>query len=571
MTSGGQLATLGPESLAALNAALPPFWSHANPIDVLGDATPQRYRQAVEVCAKDAGVQGLLILLTPQAMTDPTETARQLAPFAHVEGKPVLACWMGGADVRPGKTVLSEAGMPTFDAPEAAIRAFLHMNQYRRSQELLYEAPEALPEDWRPDQERVRTMFGLARAAGRKLLTEAEAKSVLEAYGIPVTRTVVAVSADAAVAAAQQVGYPVVLKLYSQTITHKSDAGGVQLNLTDAAAVRQAFQLIASNLQRYDPKAAFEGVTVQPMVKAKGYELIVGSSVDVQFGPVILFGAGGVLVEVTQDSALALPPLNRTLARRLIERTQIAQALHGVRGQRSIDFEQLETLLVRFSYLLCDFLEIAEIDINPLLASPDGIIALDARVVLGAPDQRPQLAIHPHPNQYTTPFRLPDGTELLLRAVRPEDEPLIIEFHGTHSEHTLRMRFFSLVKTLSRESLIRLCHLDYDREMALVALSHDADGKPHIAGVSRYYAHPETRVAEFAVVVGDAWQGRGLGLHLMRKLIEVARERGVRRLVGDVLRENTPMLNLAEELGFTRQDTADVNVARVVRDLEPGD
>ena len=577
MTSGGQLATLSPETRSALDTVLPPFWSHANPIDVLGDATPERYRKAVEICARDAGMQGLLVLLTPQAMTDPTETARQLAPFARLEKKPLLASWMGGSDVAAGRAILSEAGIPTFAAPETAIDAFLHMVQYRRNQELLYETPAALPEDWAPDQEKVRGLIAAARLAGRTLLTEVEAKGVLAAYGIPVTPTVQAVRSEEAVAVARQIGYPVVLKLFSQTITHKSDVGGVQLNLADDKAVARAFETIAANLHAHTQAhgsrpVGFEGVTVQPMVRDKGYELIVGSSVDRQFGPVILFGAGGLMVEVMKDSSLALPPLNRTLARRLMERTQILHALKGIRGQKPVPLDELEMLLVRFSQLLCDFLEIQEVDINPLLATPQRIVALDARVLLGPPDlpaeKRPRLAIRPYPNQYTAPFRLEDGTEVLIRPIRPEDEPLIIELHAGHSERTIRMRFFSMVKTLSRDSLIRLCHLDYDREMALAAIHHDG-GRPHIVGVSRYYLHPETGTAEFAAVVNDAWQGRGLGRHLMRRLRDVACERGVRQLVGVILRENTAMINLAEEIGFSVRPTSDASVVEASLDLAP--
>jgi acetyltransferase len=553
MLGGGQLAPLGPDTMAALNAALPPFWSRGNPIDVLGDATPERYRRVVEVCAKAPDVQGLLVVLTPQAMTDPTETARQLVPFAHLPNKPVLASWMGGAAVRPGRRLLNEAGVPTFDAPEEAVRAFLHMVQYRRNQELLYETPAALPEDFAPDQQRVRHLLGTVRAAGRTLLTEAEAKDLLAAYGIPVVATVPCRTAEEAVAAARHVGYPVVLKLLSQTVTHKTEVGGVRLNLPDEEAVREAFHGIRSGLARLAPAAPFEGVTVQPMVRDRGYELIVGSSVDREFGPVILFGAGGVLAEVWGDRALALPPLNRALARRLMERTKIFEALRGVRGRHAVALGRLETVLVRFSQLVCDYDEIQEIDINPLLATEEGVLALDARMVLCPADRpesaRPRLAIQPYPNQYVTPWRLHDGTEVLIRPIRPEDEPLIVKLHEGHSERTIRMRFFGLVKTLSRDSLIRLCHLDYDREMALAAVRREAE-QAAILGVARYYLDPETGAAEFAVVVGDAWQGHGLGYHLMERLIAVARQRGVRRLVGLVLRENGPMLKLCEELGF---------------------
>jgi acetyltransferase len=307
------------------------------------------------------------------------------------------------------------------------------------------------------------------------------------------------------------------------------------------------------------------------MVRERGHEVIVGSSVDRQFGPVILFGAGGVLVEVFQDRALALPPLNRTLARRLMERTKIYKALQGVRGQRPVDLEALESLLVRFSRLLADFLEIQEVDLNPVLTTPERVVALDARVLLAPADlpeaQRPRLAIRPYPNQYTSAFRLRDGSGVVVRAIRPEDEPLIIGLHAGHSEHTIRMRFFSLVKTLSRDSLIRLCHLDYDREMALVAVVGEGE-KARVLGVSRYYLHPETGKAEFALVVGDAHQRQGLGRHLMERLIAIARERRVRRLVGQVLRENGPMLALTASLGFTPPRAIEDGVVEVELPLE---
>jgi acetyltransferase len=563
MLSGGELAQLSKESIDALNQALPPFWSHSNPIDVLGDATADRYSKAVDICARDPGVQGLLVMLTPQAMTDPTETARRLAKFAHVDQKPVLACWMGGSDVRDGKRVLSESGIPAFDSPEAAIQAFLDMVQYRRNQESLYERPEALPQDAAPDPKRVQHIIANVRKSGRTLLTEIEAKAVLAAYGIPATPTAGATSADQAVTAANRIGYPVVLKLLSETITHKTDVGGVQLNLTNEQAVRDAFDIIQKNLAKHHPGTALEGVTVQPMIQDKGFELIIGSSVDAQFGPVILFGSGGILVEVLKDSALALPPLNRTLAHRLIERTQIYKALKGVRGQKPVNIAALEAMLAHFSQLLCDCPDILEVDMNPVLASPERIVAVDARILLCPPNApRPKLAIHPYPNQYTAPFQLNDGTKFIIRAIRPEDEPLLIELHAGHSEHTIRMRFFSMVKTLSRDSLIRLCHLDYDREIALVAIQKD-NGRERICGVSRFYIDPEPMSAEFAVVVGDAWQGKGLGLHLMQRLIEVAKDKKVKELNGTVLRENTGMLQLTDQLGFSREDSDDAGVVKI--------
>jgi acetyltransferase len=570
MADGGQLAAMSMETMEALNSRLPPFWSHANPIDLLGDATPERYQQIVEICAKDSAVDGLLVLLTPQAMTEPTETARRLASLARFKEKPILASWMGSAAVSSGRDILNEAGIATFDSPEAAIRAFLNMVQYKRNQDLLYERPQALPEDWKPDQEGVRRIISVARAANRTLLTEAEAKELLAAYDIPVAQSIPTRTEDEAAAAARQIGFPVVLKLLSHVVTHKSDVGGVQLDLADENSVRTAFRAIQASVARYASANAFDGVTVQPMIRDKGYELIVGSSLDNQFGPVILFGAGGVLVEILQDRALALPPLNRTLARRLLERTQIYRVLQGVRGQQPVALDDLETLLVRFSQLVVDFFEIKEIDVNPLLASPQRVVALDARIMLGPADLseklRPRLAIRPYPNQYVTPWRLQDGTQATIRPIRPEDEPLIVEFHEGHSEHTIRMRFFSMVKRLSRDSLIRLCHLDYDREMALAAVLREGE-RFHIVGVSRYFLDVESGDAEFAIVVGDKWQGHGLGYHLMERLIDVARQRGVKRLIGVVLSENETMLRLMHELGFRIQPSTETSAVEVVLEL----
>ncbi|HEY8504209.1 MAG TPA: bifunctional acetate--CoA ligase family protein/GNAT family N-acetyltransferase [Gemmataceae bacterium] len=579
---GGRLAELGPETLEQLNEILPPYWSHANPVDLLGDATPERYRRAVEICARDPHAQGILIMLTPQAMTDPTETARQLVPFARLPGKPVLASWLGGDSVQPGRDILHRAGLPTFDTPETAVRAFLHLVQYRENQQLLYEAPPALPEDWRPDTRRARAVIDAARAEGRLLLTEDEAKTLLAAYDIPVTPTARAATEEEAVAAAAKVGYPVVLKLLSPVITHKSDAGGVRLSLPDAAAVREAFGSIRERAEEYaaahgiERGQVFAGVTVQPMVRARGYELIVGSSLDRQFGPVILFGAGGVLVEVFRDRALGLPPLTRTLARRLMERTKIAEALKGVRGQKPVPPDQLEMLLVRFSQMVADLPEVEEFDINPLLASPEGVIALDARGVLAEPGSpAPKLAIHPYPNQYTTTWKLPpapgeaEGAEVTVRVLRPEDEALIVELFETFSEQTIRMRFFRMLKRLSRESLIRLCHLDYDREMALAAVRR-GDGRPQILGVARYYLDPEANEAEFAVAVGDPWQCRGLGTHLLGRLIDVARDKGIARLVGPVFRDNGPMIRVGRKFGFEVRDTEEPTVVELVLDLKPG-
>src|ERR1017187_8482196 len=427
---GGELSELTPEPMAAYNAVLPATWSHNNPVDIIGDASPERYAKALEIAAKDPGSDGMLVILTPQAMTDPTRIAEELKPLAKQEGKPLLASWMGGVDVAAGEAILNRANIPTFPYPDTAARAFNYMWQYSYNLKSLYETPD-MPQDsadWTPDRKLVDEIVRKSRGEGRTILTEFESKQVLSAYGIPVAQTIVATDAEAAVKAAGEIGYPVVLKLYSETITHKTDVGGVQLNLGSAEAVKRAFGAIQKSVGEKAGAEHFQGVTVQPMIKFKdAYELIIGASLDPQFGPVLLFGTGGQLVEVFEDRALALPPLNTTLARRMMEQTKIYKALKGVRGRKPVDLQALEVLLVRFSALVAEKRWIKEIDINPLLASPDGLIALDARVVVHGPevelDQIPKTAIRAYPSRYISPWTLKDGTQVTIRPIRPEDEP----------------------------------------------------------------------------------------------------------------------------------------------------
>src|SRR5690242_3834966 len=416
ITGGGELAELTPETMEAYNAVLPPTWSHNNPVDIIGDASPERYAKALEIAAKDPNSDGMLVILTPQAMTDPTRIAETLKPLARLEGKPLIASWMGGVDVAAGEEILNRANIPTFPYPDTAARAFNYMWQYSYNLKGLYETP-AVPEDsgdWTPDRKLVTDILNRVRGEKREILTEFESKQILAAYGIPVAKTMVARDAAAAVAAANELGYPVVLKLFSETITHKTDVGGVQLNLNNAAAVEKAFAEIQASVAEKAGAQHFQGVTVQPMVKLKdAYELIIGSSLDMQFGPVLLFGSGGQLVEIFKDRALSLPPLNTTLARRMMEQTRIYKALKGVRGRKPVDLPALEELLVRFSELVVENPWIKELDINPLLASPDRLLALDARVVLHDLDKKdedlPHSAIRPYPAQYGSMWKMKDG------------------------------------------------------------------------------------------------------------------------------------------------------------------
>jgi acetyltransferase len=551
-----------------LNAVLPAVWSHNNPIDIIGDAPPERYAQALEVAAADPGSDGLLVILTPQAMTDPTATARALARHARIEGKPVLASWMGGAEVAEGAAILREAGIPTFAYPDTACVLFNHLWRYEDNLRLLYETPSlpVAPErgEYREEVDRI---VAAVAAEGRTLLTEYESKKVLAAYGIPITDTEVAATADEAVAAADDMGYPVVAKLLSRTITHKTDVGGVVLNLHDADAVREAFASIRTSVAEKAGAEHFEGVTIQPMVDWSGYELIVGSSPDRQFGPVLLFGMGGQLVEVFRDRALGLPPLNTTLARRLIEQTTISAVLPGIRGRRPIDIDVLAALLVRFSELVAEQPRIAEIDINPLLVSPERIIALDARVVLHPADvaerDLPRLAIRPYPHRYVREFRDEGGNRVVIRPIRPEDEPGLVRFHGTLSPATVRARYgtdLALAERTAHERLTRICFVDYDREIALVAELPDADGTP-VAGVARLSRDHASDQHHLSLVVSDAWQGRGIGRELLGSAVDIARREQATVVVAELSSENRPMQALLEQAGFGFAERGDMLVA----------
>jgi acetyltransferase len=569
---GGELADLSDETMEALNGFLPEAWSHGNPIDILGDAGPDRYEKAIAQAVKDEASDGLLVVLTPQAMSDPIDTAQILTPYAGTYRKPILASWMGGSAIARSERLLNDAGLPTFPYPDTAARVFNNMWRYSYNLRGLYETP-SLPEDKEgvPDRIAAGRLIGDAHEAGRTILTEHESKQVLAAYGIPVVTSYVKETADEAVAQANAIGYPVVLKLHSTTITHKTDVGGVQLNLEDEAAVRDAFARIRSGVS----EEGFDGVNVQPMLDLdSGYELIVGSSIDAQFGPVLLFGAGGTLVEVFEDRALGLPPLNTTLARRMMEQTKIYKALRGVRGRQAVDLDALEDLMVRFSQLVVEQPRIKEIDINPLFARPkakasddgsagapgeeQGLVALDARVVLHpfdvGNDALPQSAIRPYPRQYCDTWTMKGGEDVLIRPIRPEDEPLLVDFHDHISERSVYMRYASLMKQSQRiahERLSRMCFIDYDREMALVVEHPDEEsGEPEIVAVGRLTKQFGTEEAEFAMLVLDAYQREGLGTELLRRLVEIGRDEGLSHITADILRQNRAMQRVCEKLGF---------------------
>jgi acetyltransferase len=572
ITNGGELAELSDETMEAYNGLLPAAWSRNNPVDILGDASPERYAKALEIAANDPNSDGMLVILTPQAMTDPTRTAEELVPYAQKLGKPVLASWMGGEEVQPGNNILTRANIPTFPYPDTAARMFDYMAQYSDNLRSLYETPmlHTNGNGCNPDCERATQIIRKAKDAGRTILTEYESKQLLAAYGISIVETKIALTEDEAVALAAEIGYPVVLKLHSETITHKSDVGGVLLNLEEELAVSQGYQSIRDNVARIHGIDHFQGVTVQPMADLDGYELILGSSIDPQFGPVLLFGLGGTLVEVFKDRALALPPLNSTLARRMMEQTKIYTALKGVRGRKPVVMGELEQLLVRFSNLVAEQPLIKELDINPLLASPERLLALDARVVIHGSeipeDQLPKLAIRPFPSQYESEWTAKDGKKVTIRPVRSEDEPLVVKFHETLSDRTVYLRWMQpllLTDRVAHERLARICHGDYDREINLVVERELEDGAPAILGAGRLSKIHGLAEARFSLLISDQWQGLGLGKELLRRIIEVARLEKIRRLEVVVVPDNTAMLKVCESFGFTLSPAGNGEMVKV--------
>ncbi len=579
ITAGGELAHLSEETMEALTKILPPHWSHNNPIDILGDAGPDRYQEVIEIVTDDPNSDGLLVILTPQAMTRPTQTAQVLKtmydrPAAYPYGKPILTSWMGGTDVASGEAILNKSNIPTFHYPDTAARVFDYMCRYSKRLESLYETPQ-LPEDSEDSSLKhaeVRQMIEKISQSGRTIMTEYEAKQVLAAYDIPTVETRLARSADEAIEIAAEIGYPVVLKLNSETITHKTDVGGVRLDLVHGKEVRRAYATMEKAVsKKYGPEH-FLGVTVQPMLKLnEGYELILGCSPDAQFGPVLLFGSGGTLVEVFKDRALGLPPLNTTLARRMMERTKIYKALQGVRGRDPVDLAELEKMLVRFSQLVVEQRWIKEIDINPLFASHNRLVALDARIVLYdqnvTKEMLPRMAIRPYPKKYVQPFTNKNGETFLIRPIRPEDEPKLVQFHEHISEKSVYLRYFrsfGLSQRVQHERLRRICFVDYDRDVALVTeWKNPETGEDEIIAVGRLSRMYGIQEAEFAMLVQDAFQGKGVGTELLRRLLQIGRDEGIERVIAYIMNENLGMRHICKQLGFKFQREAELVKAAI--------
>ncbi len=573
LSRDGTLAKLSEATIAKLNDFLPVCWSHGNPVDILGDAPPARYAQAVEVVLQDPEVDAVLVILTPQAMTDSTGAARALIQGAGKSSKPVLAAWMGAQTVAEGMHLLNQAGIPSYDTPEKAARAFMHLVSYARNLEILHETPREMSLSFSLDRQRVRGLFDTVLSEGHDILSETISKTLLDAYEIPVTKPVTARTREDAVAVAQQMGYPVVMKIHSPQITHKTDVGGVVLNLASEEAVSGAFTKMIERAREKRPDATIIGVTIQKMVAIpNAFELIMGMKKDPIFGPVILVGMGGVAAEVFQDRALALPPLNEALARRALESLKSWPLLRGYRGKPAVNIDRLIEILMRFSYLIADYPEIQEMDVNPLLVTPEDVIALDARVVIDpkaavhSMRRYAHLAIRPYPEEYVTERRLKNGVTVVLRPIKPEDEPLWHELLAHCSQESIRSRFSSLVSKSTHEMATRYCFVDYDREIAIVA-ELEENGQRRLAGVGRLVADANHDVAEFALLVGDRWQGRGLGSMLSDYCLEVAKRWGVKRIVAEAAKDNSRMLSIFTNRGFTVNGQQEQDVVLVGKDL----
>ncbi|SDF60508.1 acetyltransferase [Limimonas halophila] len=567
--SGGHLAELSDDTIAALNEVLPPVWSHGNPVDIIGDAPGSRYATALETLMVDANTDAVLVLNTPVAVADPTDAARATADtVGDNPRKPVFTSWLGEGAARTARKIFAEHRIPSYTTPENAVRGFMHLVNYRRSQDELMETPASTPHDFEPDTERAKQLIDSALEAGLTWMSEGDSKRALQAYGIPIVDTRLARDAEEAATSANELGFPVALKIQSPDITHKSEVGGVELELDSEQAVRDAAERMLGRVAKRRPDATVDGMTVQRMARrADAHELILGATTDNIFGPVILFGQGGTAVEVLRDQSLALPPLNMPLARRTIADTRVSRLLAGYRGQPAADVDAVALALIELSQLVADRPEIAEVDINPLLAGPDGVVALDARIKVQQPPQTetPRLAIRPYPRELEQTVTAPDGSEIFLRPIRPEDEPALQDFFHKLSGEDVRMRYFTQMRELRHHFAARLTQIDYDRAMAFVALpgrnapGRNAPGRntEEIWGVVRIDCDPDNRVGEYAVEVRSDIKGRGLGRMLMDRIIAYARERGTGEIVGDVLTENRRMLQICEDLGFEKHRTPD--------------
>ena len=569
---GGLLAELSTETLEALDQVLPATWSHGNPIDIIGDAPGSRYADVLEILSKDKGVDAVLVLNCPTAVISRSEAAQAVIDKSIGRlASNILTCWVGDDSAKEARILFTKHRIPTYPTPEQAVRAFMYLINYQRSQETLMETPPSVPEDFSLDIDQARAPIDKALLENQSWLTEPEAKAVLSAYGIPVVRTQTAKTPEQAATLAANIGGLVALKILSLDISHKSDVGGVALDLAGPAAVRNAAVAMLERIAKAQPEARIDGFSIQPMIQRPGaFELIIGIVDDAQFGPVVLFGHGGTAVEVIKDKALGLPPLNMRLAREMMSRTRIFQLLQGYRGLSAANLDAIALTLIRVAQLAIDIPEIVELDINPLLADEYGVLALDARIKVAAVTEpaTQRLAIRPYPKELEESIPLGDGRTLLLRPILPEDEPALQAAFATLTPEEVRLRFFVAMSTLSHMMAARFTQIDYDREMALILTEPGIAGTTPIHGVVRIIADPDNERAEYAIVVNHDMTGMGLGILLMRRIIDYASNRGTKEIYGDVLRDNRTMLKLCRALGFTESGVLDEpTIVRVVLKL----
>ncbi len=559
ISSGGALAKLTDDTLAKLNKVLPPFWSSANPIDVLSDASPQRIANVTEICLNAKETNGTLVILTPQFATQSILTAQEVVNLSKkYPQKTLLACWMGAGDMETARKILDEGKTPNYEAPEEAVKSFVFMHNYKKNISHLYETPANILADLIPDYDDVEKIINNAGLEGRIILSERESKEILSCYGIFSPELRLAKTPEQALAIAKEIGFPVAMKIESPQVTHKLSVKGIFLHVKEEEVI-QTFNAISENLAKFAPDAQFSGVTVQKMILWTGYELTIGAKKDTTFGSVILFGAGGVLVEAIKDYAVALPPLNQTLVKRLFEETKVYNFLkYSARFTPNLD--KLEEVILRFSQLICDFPIIKEVDINPFYLGEKDYLCLDARIILEDDVKHgykkplgafcpANLVICPYPINYIDSAIDKDGKTFIVRPIKPEDEPLLYELFNTFSPETIRMRFFRPLTEISHEQMVKYCHLDYDREIALLGAYHE-DNKEVVMGVGRLIIFPDNEYAEYAVVIGDPWQGKGIAGILTKKCLKIAMKKGLKHVDMDVLKENSPMRGLAVKFNF---------------------
>ena len=552
---GIELAALSDDTFSQLQAQMPAHWSHGNPVDVLGDAPPERYQHAVDICLRDPNVDGVLVLLTPQAMTHPHDVAERMLKIKLPAQKTMLTCWMGQDQVASSRQLFAQHKIPSFTTPENAVEAFGYLVEYYRNQQLLLEVPGPIRQDSEPDVEGARMIIDIALSEQRNLLSRCEANAVLSAFAIPVMPAVECRTPNEALIAAESIGFPVAMKINSPDISHKTDVDGVRLNINNAQAVRSTFRELINDVQRARPEAKLDGVTLESMYhKPHGRELMAGVIRDPIFGPVLTFGAGGTMLEFIRDRATALPPLNTLIIDNMIGHTRVARLLEQFRNQPPVDKRAIIQILRHLSEMVCELPQIRELDINPFIVNEDGAVVLDARIVVdhysSGLDRYAHMAIHPYPTRFSSHWQLADGTDILIRPIRPEDASIETAFIARLSAEAKYFRFMRALHELTPEMLVRFTQIDYDKEMALIAVTREANEEKEIA-VARYISNPDGASCEFAIVVADEWTKKGIGSQLLRKLMDVAKTRGLHTMEGEVLSDNRPMLDMARSLGFS--------------------